>query len=182
MAHRDGLESEAWIASRNLYSVSSPWTGVRELREWSEASTPCPCHHRHRQTDRYVGGWVAVPEYGIGRFLQSDSCQGLEEGRVGKGDLRMGFFGIAGEPGGLREGPVPSLQKSGAATHVSTPWTYRSLILSSGVTVPPPPRGRPEVGLGKGYVINLEPWMRQLSTCLRVAESLCCHLSIKPGD
>lgn len=84
---------------------------------------------------------MAVPEYGIGRFLQSDSCQGLEEGTVGKGDLRMGFFGIAGEPGGLREGPVPSLQKSGAATHVSTPWTYRSLILSSGVTVPPPAPG-----------------------------------------
>ena len=27
------------------------------------------------------------------------------------------------------------------------------------------PRGSPEMELGKGYVMNLEPWTRQLSTC-----------------
>lgn len=88
----------------------------------------------------------------------------------------MGFFGVAGEPGGLRERPAPSLQKPGAATHVASPWTHRNqsdfLIRCHGY-----PQGSPEVGLGKGYVIHLEPWTRQLSTCLRVAESQCCHLS-----
>ena len=109
---------------------------------------------------------MAVPEYGVGRVLHLDSCQGLEDGRVGRGGLRVGFFGVAGEPGGLRERPAPSLQKSGAATHVASPWTHRSLsdflIKCHGY-----PRGSPEVGLGKGYVIHLEPWTRQLSTCLK---------------
>ena len=83
----------------------------------------------------------------------------------------MGFFGVAGEPGGLRERPAPSLQKSGAATRVASPWTHRSLS-DFLITCHGYPQGNPEVGLGKGYVIHLEPWTRQLSTRLRVAESL----------
>lgn len=83
-----------------------------------------------------------------------------------KEGLRVGFFGVAGESGGLRERPAPSLQKSGAATHVASPWTHRSLsdflIKCHGY-----PQGSPEVGLGKGYVIHLESWTRQLSTCLK---------------
>ena len=161
MAHRDGLESEPWSGSRNLYSVSSPWTGVREPWEWSEAPAPRPCHHR--QTGMCVT-----------QCLSEGSSVGLMSGIRG----RKGWKG--GSQNGVLWGCWGARRAQGGACSIPAEvWSCHphghpldtqksdSLIGCHGA-----PRGSPEMELGKGYVMNLEPWTRQLSTCLRVAESV----------
>lgn len=77
---------------------------------------------------------MAVPEYGVGRVLHSDSCQGLEDGRVRSGVSEWGSLGLLGSQEGSGRGllhPCRSLELP--PTWPPLGHTEISLTFSSGV-------------------------------------------------